>query len=180
MNFYHGSLSTSRMSYKGLPQGSCLSPLLYNFYIKDIDNCLEDNCTLRQLADDGVVSVSGTNAIALQQAIQSTLDSLAIWALDLGIEFSPEKTESVLFSRKHSPPQLHLKLLGQRIPHSMSFKYLGVWFDSKCTWGKHIRELTQRCGQRINFLRTVTGTWWGAHPGDLIRLYQTTILSILE
>ena len=180
MNFHHGSLSTSRTSYKGLPQGSCLSPLLYNFYVKDIDNCLSDGCTLRQLADDGVVSVSGVNAINLQQTLQNTLDSLSNWAVDLGIEFSPEKTESVLFSRKRSPPQLHLQLLGQRIPHSMFFKYLGVWFDSKCTWGRHIRELTQRCGQRINFLRTITGTWWGAHPGDLIRLYQTTILSVLE
>ena len=26
----------------------------------------------------------------------------------------------------------------------------------------------------------MTGTTWGGHPGDLIRLYQTTILSVLE
>ena len=126
MNFHHGSLSTIWISYKGLPQGSCLSPILYNFFVKDIDNCLADNCTLRQLADDGVISVTGTNATHLQQSLQNTLDRLSVWAVDLGIEFSPEKTESVLFSRKHSPPQLHLQLLGQRIPHSMSFKYLGV------------------------------------------------------
>ena len=51
MNFTLGTLTTSRNSYMGLPQGSCLSPLLYNFYVKDIDNCLEGQCTLRQLAD---------------------------------------------------------------------------------------------------------------------------------
>ena len=134
MNFHHGSLSTCRTSFKGLPQGSCLSPLLYNFYVKDIDNCLSDNCTLRQLANDGVVSVSGPKAIILQESLQTTLDSLSTWAVDLGIEFSPEKTESVLFSRKHSPLQLQLQLFGQRITHSISFKYLGVWFDSKYTW----------------------------------------------
>ena len=47
MNFSHGDSSVSRISYMGLPQGSCLSPLLYNF---------------RQLADDGVVSVTGAKA----------------------------------------------------------------------------------------------------------------------
>ncbi|XP_055631931.1 uncharacterized protein LOC129771858 [Toxorhynchites rutilus septentrionalis] len=62
----------------------------------------------------------------------------------------------------------------------MSFKYLGVWFDSKCTWGAHIRYLSKKCQQRINFLRTITGTWWGAHPQDLIMLYRTTILSVME
>ena len=56
MNFSSGSTAASRISYMGLPQGSCLSPLLYNFYINEIDECIVDNCTLRQLADDCVVS----------------------------------------------------------------------------------------------------------------------------
>ena len=112
--------------------------------------------------------------------MQDTLDNLSEWALKLGIEFSPEKTELVVFSRKHNPAQLQLLLTGKTISQVLVAKYLGVWFDSKCTWACHIRYLTRKCQQRINFLRTITGTWWGAHPGDLLRLYQTTILSVLE
>ncbi|XP_058814360.1 uncharacterized protein LOC131678307 [Topomyia yanbarensis] len=62
----------------------------------------------------------------------------------------------------------------------MTFKYLGIWFDSKGTWEGHIRYLIKKCQQRINFLRTITGSWWGAHPSDVIRLYQTTILLVME
>lgn len=86
----------------------------------------------------------------------------------------------VVFSRKHNPPSLKLYLLGKLIIQSLVFKYLGIWFDSKGTWACQIRYLKQKCQQRINFLRTITGTWWGAHPTDLIRLYQTTIRSVLE
>ena len=181
MSFTGGATLLSRISYMGLPQGSCLSPLLYNLYVNRIDDCITSNCTLRQLADDCVVSFTpekkGTD---LQKPLQDTLDNLTTWANELGIEFSPAKTELVVFSRKHSPSQLKLHLSGRTIKQELSFKYLGVWFDSKCYWGKHIRYLKERCQQRINFLRTVTGTWWGAHPEDLVRLYKTTILSVME
>ena len=181
MSFTGGTTKLSRTSYMGLPQGSCLSPLLYNFYVNKIDECIVSNCTLRQFADDCVVSFTpdkkGTD---LQKPLQDTLKNLTTWAKELGIEFSAPKTELVVFSRKQSPSQIKLQLSGRTINQAISFKYLGVWFDSKCYWGKHIRYLKEKCTQRINFLRTITGTWWGAHPADLIRLYQTTILSIME
>lgn len=180
MHFLQGNSAVSRISYMGLLQGSSLSPLLYNFHVRKIDDCLSEGCTLRQLADDGVVSVVGATSESLQEPLQDTLDNLSAWAVKLGIEFSTEKTEMVVFSRKHFPASFPLLLYNKTITHSSGFKYLGVWFDQKCTWGRHIRYLKERCQQRINFLRTITGTWWGAHPGDLLRLYQTTILSVLE
>ena len=51
MSFTGGTIALTRISYMGLPQGSCLSPLLYNFYVNKIDDCLVGKCTLRQLAD---------------------------------------------------------------------------------------------------------------------------------
>lgn len=48
------------------------------------------------------------------------------------------------------------------------------------TWKKQIEYLMKICKPRINFMRCISGTWWGAHPTDLINLYKTTILSVLE
>ncbi|XP_055549966.1 uncharacterized protein LOC129732771 [Wyeomyia smithii] len=148
-------------------------------YYCDIDDCLV-NCTIRQFADDSVIFATGPRASDLQRSLQDTLNNLSNWAIQLGIDFSVEKTEYVVFSRKHEPAQLQLMLVGEPITLVLVHKYLGVWFDSKCTWKSHIRYLIQKCQQRVNFLRTVTGSWWGAHPWDLIKLYQTTILSVLE
>ena len=180
MHFMQGELAITRISYMGLAQGSRLSPLMYNFYVSDLDDCMAGGCTLRQLADDAVVSITAKKDVDLQVPMQQTLDNLARWAVQKGIEFSPEKTELVVFTRKHIPAQLTLSLSGRTINQSDSYKYLGVWFDRKGTWGKHINHLKQKCQQRINFLRSITGTWWGARPTDLLRLYKTTILSVLE
>ena len=123
------------------------------------DEYLVNNCTLRQLADDCVVSfIPDKGCNDLRKPLQDTLDNLSLWAAELSIDFSPEKTELVVFSRKHSPSQLQLQLSGKTITQSLSFKYLGVWFDSKCYWRKHTRYSKQKCQQRINFLRTVNGT----------------------
>ena len=116
----------------GLPQGSCLSPLLYNFYVNEYRRMSKTSCTLRQLADDGVVTVTGAKANDLLGPLQGTLDNLSTWAVDLGIEFSPEKTELIVFSRKYEPSRLQLMLMGITIAHVLSFKYVGVRFDSKC------------------------------------------------
>lgn len=57
---------------------------------------------------------------------------------------------------------------------------MGIWLDSKCTWKKHVQYIKSKCEQRINFIRSITGSWWGAHPEDLIRLYKTTVRSVIE
>ena len=180
MHFIRGSLSTMRFSYMGLAQGSCLSPLLYNFYVSDIDNCMAEGCTLRQFADDAVVSFTAKRDIDLHLPLQYTLDNLTVWAVRKGIEFSPEKIELVVFSKKHNAAIMNLSISGKVIKQSLTYKYLGVWFDSKGKWTTYIRYLKQKCQQRINFLRSITGTWWGAHPSNLLRVYKTTILSVLE
>ena len=98
MNFDNGLMKIRRVSYYELPQGSCLSPLLYNFYVNNIDTCLAPGCSLRQLADDGVVSVTSNNIADLQSPLQTTLNNLEMWATNLAIEFSPEKTDMLIFS----------------------------------------------------------------------------------
>ena len=49
------------------------------------------NCNLRQLADDGVMSVASNDIVGLQNPLQTTLNNLETWSNNLGIEFSPEK-----------------------------------------------------------------------------------------
>lgn len=98
MNFDNYHLQLKRTSYHGLVQGSCLSPLLYNFYVNDIDACLAPNCSLRHLADDAVLSVANRDADVIQRSLQTTLNILSVWSENLGIKFFAEKTKMVIFS----------------------------------------------------------------------------------
>lgn len=42
----------------GTPQGSCISPTLFNIMVNDMSDCLK-NCEMSQLADDGAIWKSG-------------------------------------------------------------------------------------------------------------------------
>lgn len=60
VNFYeNGILYDKRVVYKGLPQRSVLSPLLFNVYVKDILLHVPYSCTSIQFADEFVIWSSG-------------------------------------------------------------------------------------------------------------------------
>lgn len=82
-----------RNSFSGLTQGSSLSPLLYNLYTRDIDNCIESGCVLVQYADDACLWASAKDVKLSERPLQICLNKLTTWASDLGLEFSASKTE---------------------------------------------------------------------------------------
>lgn len=178
--FLNNSSRAVRFSSIGLPQGSCLSPFLYNLYINEIDKCISNGCVLVQLADDAAIWCTDRDPKNSQTKLQNSITSLQSWADNLGLSFSTLKTEFVVFSNKHNPSDITLKLYDQPIKRSMTFKYLGIWFDAKCKWRTHIDYVVKKCQQRINFLRMLTGTWWGAHPRCLLMFYKSAIRSVIE
>jgi hypothetical protein len=89
-----------RTGYKGIPQGSILSPFMYNFYTRPVE------------LDDSVVCISEKHVEADRDCLQTSLITLMTWFGDLGLSLSANKSEIMVFSKKHENPQV-LVLLGQ-------------------------------------------------------------------
>ncbi|PZC82109.1 hypothetical protein B5X24_HaOG211199 [Helicoverpa armigera] len=175
-----GEVFEVRQTWKGLPQGSVLSPLLYNLYTADIGSCLNSDCQLLQYADDLVLYVVNPSIVDAASSLCLSLDSLHTWLLDHGLQLSAPKSSVVIFSRKLLIPQVSVNIQGQGIPIAKKAKFLGVYLDSKLSGIHHINYLIKRCERAISILKALAGVWWGAHPFTMKLVYNALVRSILD
>jgi len=53
-------------------------------------------------------------------------------------------------------------------------------FDQHLTWSEHIDYVTSKCSKRLNLMRAIYGTRWGATTKSLITIYRALIRSVLD
>lgn len=173
------TISPSRRIWKGLPQGSVLSPLLFNIYSADLETA-KGHSSILQYADDILLYSSDTNILKAADQVSRSLDSLEGWLEHHGFELSPSKSNIVVFTRKQSIPNVSVTSKGQVIPLKQHFKFLGLVLDSKLSGLPHCEFIREKCEKNLNILRCLAGVWWGAHPFALKLVYNAIIRSVLD
>ena len=139
----------------GVPQGSCLGPLLYNIYTNDLHKFLITkllNVSDILYADDTVLVSSNKNLTSLEVAITSAITNFNEWCKYNKLSINISKTRMMVFSNRVTPP-VSIKLDGLLIQCVDEFKYLGVWLDSKLRFQPHLDALHSRlshyCGMSV-------------------------------
>lgn len=163
----------------GTPQGSVISPILFNVMINDIFLELSPGTGRSLYADDGALWVKGRNIPFISNKLNHELKIVENWSRKWGFKISVAKSKFVVFSRRRKC-DVSLSLYGSPIEKVECFKYLGMWFDSKLNWNKHISSIIAKTGKVINVLRCLTGFSWGADKGTLLTIYQAMIRSIFD
>jgi hypothetical protein len=116
-------MSTPRFMQAGVPQGSVLSPTLYNLYINDTPQTPGENLAL--FADDTCLYATDRKEGYVLRKIQRGLDSMAAWCKHWDIKINENKTRAIYFTHRNRPPDSLLTLNGRNIPFVNSVKYLG-------------------------------------------------------
>ena len=167
----------------GTPQGSVISPTLFNIMIDDLfEHVTNKNINTSKFADDGAIWVTHRDVSKIRKLLQETLNGVEKWCDKWGFTISPEKTIGVLFRRKNfvscDTPRLTVK--GIKVKFEKSAKFLGIIFDQYLTWSKHIDNLVNRCQKDLNVMRAISGSSWGANRDTLLTLYRSLIRSKIE
>ena len=160
----------------GVPQGSILGPLLFLLYINDI--VMDIGSNIRLFADDTSVYIIVDDPVAAAELLNLDLDKITKWAKEWLVKFNPNKTESLLISRKSNrlfhPP---LSMLDQQITDVESHKHLGIYLSNDCTWHKHIEYIKEKAWNRINVMRKLK---YELDRQSLETIYLTFIRPVLE
>ena len=133
----------------GVPQGSCLGPLLFTVYASKLFDVVKHHLpTVHCYADDAQLYVSFSpndengqdEAVA---AVQRCVDDIKLWMTTDKLLLNDDKTEFVVINSKPQLAKVQLNdiRIGQcEITPTLSVRNLGVWFDSTLSVNSHINK----------------------------------------
>ena len=165
----------------GLPQGSCLSPVLFNVFIDDLFAEISPGVSFSLFADDSAMWCSDSDYDNAIIRLQGCLRKLEHWSKVNGLEFSSEKSAAIIFSRTmRIQPSHSLQIYNNIIPFVTSYKFLGIIFDRRLSMRQQLQYIKVKCNSRLNLFRCLTSTCGGADRATLLRFYKSIVLPIIE
>lgn len=177
---FQNTLSSPRLIWKGLPQGSVLSPLLYSLYTYDLHQSVDSFCEILEYADDIALYYASNSMSDLVSRLNTALIYLYEWLKNHGLSLASDKSKVVIFSRKKLVPDVQIYVSDYCLDVSNQAKFLGLILDSKLSGSVHIDYIRNKCEKNINILRALSGVWWGSHPYSQKLLYNAIIRSHLD
>uniref|UniRef100_A0A8C6LHB5 Reverse transcriptase domain-containing protein n=1 Tax=Nothobranchius furzeri TaxID=105023 RepID=A0A8C6LHB5_NOTFU len=163
----------------GTPQGSTVSPLLFSLMINYVFNGIKDGMGFSRFADDGAIWKRGENVKFIVKKLQEAIGKVEEWSYKW-FKFSVEKTKTMFFTRKKVREDLKLKLYSQELERVNKFKFLGIWFDERITWGVHIQSIMDKSKKVLNIMRCLVGSEWGADRKSMKAIFNGLIRSVLD
>ena len=163
---------------KGLPQGSPLSPTLYN--VMTFDMPISEDSKKQSWADDILMLTRDQKLEDLTTKTQRELDTLEAWCEENELEIATEQEKSCfsLFTRRKVENRPNLTLNNNRLPETNSKKYLGLTWDSpRLTWTAHVNNVVAETKKRLDIMKKISGSKYGATRKMLIKFYETYIVS---
>ena len=134
--FSGGCLSDSIKLPHGVPQGSCLGPLLFTIYSSKLFEVIKDHLPVaHEYADDTQLYLSfkpdtSSSQSEAIEAMQLCIKAIRAW---MTTDLNDDKTEFLIIGTRQQLSKVHIEKLsvgGVSAAPVISARNLGTWFDT--------------------------------------------------
>lgn len=165
----------------GVPQGSVLSCLLFLMAINDINEYIPKSLNISLYADDLAIYSKSPNIKFLIKIIQRAINNLKNWSETNGLYFSKSKTEYIIFNRRKLQRNgTKLYMDNEEIKQVTHKNFLGVIFEEKHKWKKHIEMAKVKGIQALNIMKILSSKEYSSDRKVLLNLYKMFVRSKIE
>ena len=187
------TLSQTYIQENGTPQGSVLSPTIFNLVLNKIAKPLSERykeISLGNFADDTALWVNHLYAprrlyhnkrklkskLAKDKALailEPIVNHLIRELVQCGFKVNANKTQCIVFDCDHTGK---ININGVQVPSTDTVEYLGLIIDKKLTFKKHIDKLKTKGEKALRILSYMCGKKWGLSARHRKLLYTNFIL----
>ncbi|MEW8545066.1 MAG: reverse transcriptase domain-containing protein, partial [Candidatus Thiodiazotropha sp.] len=177
------SIGTSQgqtaISRTGLPQGSVISPLLFNVFIRDMFQDVTGSCC--KFADDGTLWHRGTDLNSLIEKVCADVLKIQAWCNRWRMKLSLNKTEVTVFQWYAVENTVHdmFKIGDKSIKYNPTPKILGITLDEQLSFSAHVSATEKKASRALHVIREVKGIS-RISSKNLIQLYVAMVRPIIE
>jgi hypothetical protein len=101
------------------------------------------------------------------------------WAKENKMQFNEAKSKAMLITRKRSNKLINIHLNNKKLELVEELKYLGIYFDSRLTFDKHIQYTTENSTKLVYMLGRSAKLYWGAGHKALKTIYEGALIPLL-
>jgi len=161
----NGKVSKYKFLQNGLPQGSVLSPIMFDAYTVDITN---NSSRKFMYADDVGLAVQAESFEKVEDILNEDLVRVPKYFKSWFYTLNP-KTTSIAFylSNRDVNRKLNLIVEGTKLMNDDAPKYLGIKMDRTLTYNQHLEDLKNKLKTRNNIISKLAGTSWGCRANVL-------------
>ena len=158
-----GQRSRLRRMKNGVPQGSVLSPMLFNISISDLP---ETTSRKYDYADDPAIILRHPSWKTMEEAPNKDMTILVDYLRKWRLQLSIGKTVSAAYhlNNRDAKRELDVYVDNKRLVFQQATKYIGVRLDRMLNFKQHLEEVAGKVTSRVSLIRRLAGTTWGTLP----------------
>lgn len=171
------SANCTSLCSRGVPQGSVLSPFLWNIAVGELLTSLNSipDCTALGFADDLLPFTVSSSNISGLRTLGLALDTILTWCLLSGVSLNLTKCSVVHFTRRLNLPDFVLPGIATK----PTLKWLGILFDRRLNWHEHLSARLTKASSITHWFVRTSRVNYGIPARSLALIYNAVLIPII-